>query len=118
MMEIPKFKYLNLEVLPIFLSVQLKSQHTLARHRREKSVKSATILAPVCCPASCACGCVNAKWMWMWMWLCPHPHPEQTTPPHNPTPQRGGKCKNHSAMLHFNLLALNVFKARAACSKL
>jgi len=25
---------------------------------------------------------------------------------------------NHSAMLHFNLLALNVFKARAACSKL
>jgi len=48
----------------------------------------------------------------------PHPHPEPTTPPHNPTPLRGGKCKNHSAMLHFNLLALNVFKARAACSKL
>jgi len=48
----------------------------------------------------------------------PHPHPEPTSPPHNPTPQRGGKCKNHSAMLHFNLLALNVFKARAACSKL
>jgi len=97
------------------MSWRLVAGVVLSCHGHKKSVKSATILAPVCLAASCACGCVN-----------PTPCYPQSSSPALPNLHihilftlfsiflcrekhrgielgRGGQ--NHSAMLHFNLSA-------------